>query len=799
MSTERVETVESTDVDAESVLGSAVRRREDKSLITGEAEYTDDVQDPEMVHAAMVRSQYGHATIEGIDASAAEARDDVLAVFTREHMDAEGVPGDLPVGWLLESLVEPEYPLLAGDRVRFQGQPIAVVVAETRYSARDAADAVEVTYDRHDAVVDPKEAVEGDGPQLHEEADDNVAFDFELGDPEGTDEAFESADHTVELDLENQRLVPTAMEPRACVADWNPGDDELRVTMTSQNPHLHRQLMAGTLGLPEHKVHVRAPDVGGGFGSKIHHYPDEAIVSFAAKQLERPVKWQATRSEASQTDAHGRGHRTTASLALADDGTITGMRVETYADVGAYLSTFSPSIPTYLYATLLLGQYDIPTFDAEVVGAFTNGAPVDAYRGAGRPEAAYVIERLVATAARELDVDPAELRRKNFVPSDDFPKTMPTTLVYDSGDYEKTLDAALDAVDYEAFRERQAEAREEGKYLGIGFSCYIEACGLAPSELAGQLGAQAGLWESGLVRMHPSGTVTAYAGTSGHGQGHETTYAQVLSDRLGIPYDDIEVVEGDTDEIPQGMGTYGSRSAAVGGSALAESAGKIVEKAREIAAHHLEAAADDVEFEDGEFSVAGAPERSMAIQDVAGAAYLAHDLPEGMEAGLEETTFYDPENFTYPFGTHVAVVEVDPDTGEVAIERYVAVDDCGEQINPKIVEGQIHGGIAQGVGQALYEGAEYDENGTLLTSTLQDYAVPKAEHVPEMETDSTVTPCPHNPLGVKGVGEAGTIASPQAVVNAVVDALDPLGIEHIDMPLDAETVWQAMQDAEGGS
>jgi carbon-monoxide dehydrogenase large subunit len=812
-----IETIESDELDVESVLGSAVERREDPSLITGEAEYTDDIQRPEMVHMAILRSQYGHAEINGIDTSDAEAMDGVLAVYTADDIDATGTPGDLPTGWLLPDLKTPSHPILAEDRVRYQGDGIAVVVAEERYLAQDATDAIDVDYNRLDAVTDPKKALEDDAPVLHEPTEDptdteddedvdavpgNQAFDWEIGNPDETDEAFANAAHTVEVDLENQRLIPNAMEPRATVADYEPGSGDLRVAMTSQNPHLHRQLMAGVLDVPEHKLHIRAPEVGGGFGSKIHVYPDETLTAFCAEQLERPVKWTATRSETYLTDAHGRGHLTNAELAMDEEGTITGMRVNTYASMGAYLSTFAPAIPTYLYGTLLSGQYDIPAIHCNVVGAFTNGAPTDAYRGAGRPEALYVVERLITLGAREMDMDPAEFRRQNFVPDDDFPHQTPVAVEYDSGDYEPALDKALDMVDYEDLRERQEELRDEGRYLGIGFSSYIEACGLAPSELAGQLGAQAGLWESGLVRVHPSGTVTAFCGTSGHGQGHETTYAQIVSDELGIPYDDIEIVEGDTDEIPQGMGTYGSRSAAVGGSALATSSQKVVEKAKKIAAHLMEASEEDMEFENGEFSVAGAPERSMTIQEIAQQAYLAHDMPEGMEPGLEETSFYDPDNFVFPFGTHIAVVEVDPATGEIEFENYAAVDDVGPQINPKIVEGQVHGGVAQGIGQALYEGAEYDDNGNLMTGSMQDYTVPKAEHIPEMETDSTVTPSPHNPLGVKGVGEAGTIAAPQAVVNAVTDALQPFGVDHIDMPLSSEAVWEAVNDsaaADGGT
>jgi len=781
-----VQSIDPDDVDAADILGSAIERREDPALLTGDAEYTDDIELPNMVHAAIKRSQHAHARIDGIDTSEAEALDGVIEVITADDLD---VPGKLPTGWLLDSLEQVDHPILAGDRVRYQGDALAVVVAEERYVAHDALDRIDVDYDRLDAVTSPREALDDDAPVVHDDAGDNTAFDWEIGDAEKVDAAFEDADHVVDLEVENQLLIPNAMEPRAAVADYNPSNEELEVHMTSQNPHLHRLLMSGVIDHPEHKMRVRAPDVGGGFGSKIHHYADEALVALAAKRHERPVKWTARRTETYLTDAPGRGHETHAEMALSGDGDILGFRVDTQANLGAYLSTFAPAVPTYLYGTLLSGQYDMPAIHCSVEGAFTNVPPVDAYRGAGRPEASFVVERMIDRAATELGMDPAEFRRRNFV--QEFPYQTQVAVEYDSGDYEKTLDRALDLLDYEDLRERQEEARDEGRYIGVGLSAYIEACGLAPSELAGQLGAQAGLWESGLVRFHPSGTVTAYCGTSGHGQGHDTTYAQIVANELGVDYEDVEVVEGDTDEIPQGMGTYGSRSAAVGGSALVKSSQKLVEKAKRIAAHQLEAAPEDIEFENGDFQVAGAPDRSMTITEVATQAYLAHDMPDDMEPGLEATSFYDPDNFVFPFGLHAAVVEVDPDTGEIEIDRYVAVDDVGNQINPKIVEGQIHGGVAQGIGQALYEGAEFDSNGQLVTGSMQDYTVPKAEHIPSMETDSTCTPSPVNPLGVKGVGEAGTIAAPQAVVNAVCDALEPLGVEHIDMPLKAERVWQA--------
>jgi carbon-monoxide dehydrogenase large subunit len=790
-----IKTIDPDDVDVEELLGSAIERREDPALVTGDAEYTDDIKRPRMAHLAILRSQHAHARIESVDTSGAEAMDGVVTVYTGE--DVADV-GDIPTVWLHDDLVVPPRPIIATDHVRYQGDAVAAVVAEDRYTANEALDNIDVEYDRLGAVTDPADALEEDAPQLHDDADGNVAFEWEIGDAEKTETAFESAAHTVELDLVNQLLIPNAIEPRATVAEYNPSTDELTVHMTSQNPHNHRFLMSTVLDHPENKLQVRAPDVGGGFGSKIHHYPDETITAWCAKQLGRPVKWQATRPETYVTDAQGRGHVTTGELALDDDGRIVGLKVDTKANMGAYVSTVAPSIPTYLYGTLMSGEYDIPAIHCAVTGVFTNVPPVDAYRGAGRPEATYVVERLVHKAANELGMDQAEFRRQNFVEPDQFPYETQVALVYDSGDYEKALDRALETVDYDELRERQAEARDDGRYLGIGVSSYIEACGLAPSEVVGQLGSQVGFWESSTVRFTVSGTVRAYSGSSSHGQGHDTTFAQIVADRLGVPYEDVEVIEGDTDEIPQGMGTYGSRSASVGGSALAMSAEKVVEKGREIAAHQLEASLDDIEFEDGAYQVRGAPDRSMTIQDVALESYTGHDLPEDMEPGLEATSFYDPENFTFPFGTHIAVVEVDPDTGEIDLQRYVAVDDVGTQINPKIVEGQIHGGVAQGVGQALYEGAEYDENGQLLTGSLQDYAVPKSFHVPEMETDSTVTECPHNPLGVKGVGEAGTIASPAAVVNAVVDALEPLGVEHLEMPLDPETVWRAANGGGGG-
>jgi carbon-monoxide dehydrogenase large subunit len=777
---------------AESVFGSSVERREDVPLLKGEATYTDDIDLPEMTHLAIRRSDHAHARIVDVDTSDAEAMDDVVAVFTGQDVEDSGIPNAIPTAWDLPNLVQPKYRILALEKVRHEGDGVAAVVAESRHAARDAVDRIDVEYEELDHVTEPRDAVERDVPEVHEEATDNVGFDFELGDADAVDEAFADADHTASVDLRLPRIIPNAMEPRAAVADWDATTEEMRIWMTSQNPHLHRMLMAAaTLGIPENKLQVIAPEVGGGFGSKIYHYPDEAVTGWASMQVERPVKWQATRSESYQTDCHGRDHDTTAEIAVDDDGTVRGLRVETYAGLGAHLSQFGSATPSYLYTTVLSGQYQIPAIHARVVGAFTNTTPVDAYRGAGRAEGIYVVERAMDVAARELDVDPVELRKRNLVPSEDFPYESAAALVYDSGEYERGMDTALDHVDYEALRERQAELREEGRYIGIGVANFVESAGLSPSEAAGNLGSQAGGWESAIVRFDSTGTVTLFVGTADQGQGHRTTYAQIAAEELGVSMDDIEVVEGDTDRIPQGMGTYGSRSASVGGGAVARGAREVREKARRIAAHQLEASVDDIEFSDGEFHVAGAPDRSMHIQSIAHQAYLGHDMPDDMDPGLEVTNFYDPENFTFPFGTHVAVVEVDPDTGEIDIRQYVGVDDCGEIINPMVVEGQVHGGIAQGIGAALFEGASYDEDGHLETRRMDEYAVPHSTQLPDFETDNTVTPSPHNPIGVKGVGESATIAGTPTLVAAVADALEPFGVDHLDVPITPETVWRA--------
>ena len=776
------------------LFGSSIKRREDPAMITGQSKYTDDLQLPNMTYAVIVRSPHAHARIKSIDTSKAKALAGVVAVFTGKDVVDSGAPGTVPVGWILKGLKQPPHPILAIDTVRYVGDGVAVVVAEDRYIARDAADLVEVGYEPFAAVTDPAKAAEAGAPLVHANEKDNIAFDWEIGDKAKTDQAFANATHTVSFDLRNNRLIPHAIEPRAALADYNSITGQLTLYMTTQNPHIHRLLLSlASLGLPEHKIRVIAPKVGGGFGSKIHHYPDEAIAAWASMQVGRPVKWTATRSEANLTDAHGRDHVTRAEIALDANGKIFGLRVNTHANMGAYLSTFAPAIPTYLYGTLMSGEYDIPAIYCHVLGVFTHTTPIDAYRGAGRPEATFVVERLMDLAADATGLDPVEIRRRNFVSPDAFPFQTQVALVYDSGNYEGTLIKALEMLGYQDLRTEQDRRRKAGgKLLGIGFSSYIEACGLAPSALVGSLGAGAGQWESAEVRVHPTGTVTVYSGSSAHGQGHETTFAQLVADKLDIDMDKVEIVQGDTDLVQFGWGTYGSRSAAVGASALAISLDKVIEKGRKIAAHLLEAAAEDVVFEDSKYFVRGAPDRSQSWGAIALQAHLAHNYPPDLEPGLEARTFYDPPNFVFPFGTHIAVVEIDPDTGQVSILRYVAVDDCGHVINPMIVDGQLHGGIAQGIGQALWEGAVYDENGQLVTGTLMDYALPKAHNLVSFELDRTVTPCPHNPLGVKGIGEAGTIASPAAMVNAVIDALKPYGVKHLDMPLTSEKVWRAI-------
>jgi carbon-monoxide dehydrogenase large subunit len=776
------------------VFGASVKRREDPRLVTGRSTYTDDLQLPGMLHAQFVRSPHAHARILGIDVGAARRHPGVVAVLTGR--DLQGVLQPIPTAWLIPNadLKTPPHPPLAVDTVRYVGDAVAVVVAEDRYRASDAAALVRVDYQVLPAVVDQEKAVQPGAPQLHPEAPQNVAFRWSVrgGDP---DQAFAEARRegvVLAQRFVNQRLIPNAMETRSVVARYNPGSGELVVWYTTQNPHIARFLMSVVTGLPEHKIRIIAPEVGGGFGSKIPFYPEEAVIAHCSRVAGRPVKWTEDRRENYLATIHGRDHITDLEVAARRDGTLLAIRGRTWANMGAYLSTAAPGIPTILHGLMLTGCYTIPHIAYEVTGVFTNTTPVDAYRGAGRPEATYLIERAVDLVASALSMDPADIRRKNFVPADRFPYQTAEGLTYDSGNYAATLDRALELAEYHKLREVQKRGPRDGKYLGIGLSTYVEICGLGPSSVAGAVGFQGGLWESATVRLHPTGKATVFTGTSPHGQGEETTFAQIVAEELGLPLDDIEVVHGDTGAISMGWGTYGSRTTVVGGAAIALAARRVREKAAKIAAHLLEAAEADIVFDRGRFHVRGSPERAKTLQEVTLQAYLAWNLPAGVEPSLEASAFYDPSNFTFPFGAHVAVVEVNADTGEVELQRYVAVDDCGRVINPLIVDGQVHGGLVQGIAQAMWEGAVYSPEGQLLTGSMAEYAVPRARMFPRFVTARTETPSPHNPLGVKGVGETGTIASTPAVVNAVVDALRPFGITHLDMPLTPERVWTAI-------
>ena len=775
-------------------IGAAVTRKEDFRFLTGQGNYTDDIARPGQAHAVFVRSDVAHANLNSVDCEAARAMPGVVAVFTGD--DLEGV-GGVPCGFAPDGgpMNEPPRPVLAQGKVRFVGDMVAMVIAETAQQARDAAEAVVVDYDELPAVVSMEAALADGAPTIHD-LDDNSCFSWGIGDAEATDAAFAKADHVTTLELVNNRKCPNAIEPRAAIGEYDTAHDSYTLYTTSQNPHVIRLLMgAFVLGIPEHKLRVVSPDVGGGFGSKIPHYPEEVAVTWAGKQVGRPVKWTAERSESFLSDTHGRDHVTRVELACTSEGEFLGLRVHTQANMGAYLSTFAPLIPTYLYGTLLAGLYTTPAIRGEVDGVFTNTAPVDAERGAGRPEASFLIERVVEMAARELGIDPMEIRRRNFVPSDAFPYQTPVIVQYDSGNYGPVLDRAAELADYAGFAQRREEAKNRGRLRGIGFAGYIEACGVAPSNVAGIIGARAGLFEAAQVRVHPTGSVSVYTGSHSHGQGHETTFAQIVSDRLGIPFENVDVVHGDTDQIPFGMGTYGSRSLAVGGSAIAKALDKIVAKGRKIAAHALEAGEADIDFEAGEFRVRGT-DKSVAFGDVALSAYVPHNYPlEELEPGLDEGAFYDPVNFTFPAGFHICEVEVDPETGHTQIVNWNAVDDFGKIINPMIVDGQVHGGIAHGVGQALLENCAYDEeSGQLLSGSLTDYCIPRADDLPSFYIETTETPCPHNPLGVKGCGEAGAIAAPPALINAITDAI---GVAHLDMPATPEKVWAALQSAQG--
>lgn len=782
----------------ETSIGKPVQRKEDLRFITGKGRYTDDINLRGQAYSFFVRSPYAHARVTGVDVSEAEAMEGVVAVLTGAQVTADEL-GGLPCGWMIHSkdgseMKQPHHPVIADTKVNYVGEPVALVVADSLRIARDAAEMVMVDYEELPAVASVTEAQSADA--IYEEVPRNTCYEWELGEKESTETAIAGAAHVTRYSLTNNRLIPNAIEPRAAIADFNPGTEELTLYTTSQNPHLVRLIMTAFIQLaPEHKLRVIAPDVGGGFGSKIFVYSEETALAWASMKLGIPIKWTADRSESFLADAHGRDHVTEAELGIDADGNFVGFRVKTTANMGAYLSTFASSVPTYLYGTLLAGQYKTPNIYVEVDSVFTNTAPVDAYRGAGRPEATFLVERIVELAARELNMDPAELRRKNMIQPEDFPYQTPVALEYDTGDYEASLNKAIELADYAGFAARREASEAAGKKRGIGFSCYIEACGLAPSQVAGSLGAGVGLWESGEVRVNPTGSVTVLTGTHSHGQGHETTFAQLVASRFGISVDDVEVVHGDTGKLDFGLGTYGSRSLAVGGSALARAADKVVEKGRKIAAHLLEANVEKIDFEDGAFLVRDS-NASRTFQEVAFAAYVPHDYPlDELEPGLAEKAFYDPGNFTYPAGTHICEVEIDPETGVVTIDRFTAVDDFGNIINPMIVEGQVHGGIAQGIGQAMLEGCVYDSDGQLQTGSYMDYCMPRADDLPSFVVGMTVTPCTHNPVGAKGCGEAGAIGSPPAVINAITDAV---GVRDIPMPATPQKVWQALQTAQEG-
>ncbi|MBX3554235.1 MAG: xanthine dehydrogenase family protein molybdopterin-binding subunit [Pseudolabrys sp.] len=772
-------------------IGAPVRRKEDLRFITGKGQYTDDVHRPGVTRAVFVRSPHAHAKIKSIDTKAAEAMPGVVAVLTGAQLANDKI-GNLICGWMIHSkdgspMKMAAHPALAASKVNHVGDAVAVVIADSYAEGRDAAEAVKVDYEVLPAVVDPRKARDKSATQIHPDIPNNLIYDWHLGDAKAVDAAFAGAKHVTRIDLVNNRLSPNPMEPRAALAEYDSGTEHLTLWNTSQNPHVARLVISAFVGMaPENKLRVIAPDVGGGFGSKIFIYPEEVVCLWAARRTGRPVKWTGDRSEAFVTDAHGRDHVTHAEMAFDGEGKVLGLRVKTTANLGAYMSTFSSSVPTYLYATLLSGQYAIPQIYCEVAAVYTNTVPVDAYRGAGRPEATFVVERLMEVGAREMGIEPPELRKRNFVRA--FPHQTPVIMTYDSGDYLASLKKAMEIADVKGFAKRKRDSARNGKLRGIGYSNYIEACGIAPSQAVGSLGAGVGLWESAEVRVNPTGSVEVLTGSHSHGQGHETTFAQLVADRLGIPMDSVNIVHGDTDKVQFGMGTYGSRSGAVGMSAIVKAMEKVEAKAKKIVAHQLEASENDIVIENGEFKVTGT-DKTIAFPMVALAAYTAHNLPDGMEPGLKETAFYDPTNFTFPAGAYVCEVDVDPGTGKTTFVNFVAADDFGRLINPMIVEGQVHGGLTQGIGQALLEHAVYDANGQLLTASFMDYAMPRAEDLPSFKLLHTMTPCPSNPLGVKGCGEAGAIGASAAVINAITDAI---GNNRLEMPASPDRVWHAI-------
>ena len=773
-------------------IGARVLRKEDKRYITGKGKYTDDFKVPGQHYAAFVRSPHAHATIKSINKKAALAMPGVVDVLDGKQLTGDGV-GNIICGWAVNSkdgspMNMGAWSALATEKVRYVGDAAAVVIAATQAQARAAAEAVEVDYEELPVLVSAVDALKKGAVQIHDNAPGNQIFDWEIGeDAAKVDAAIAGAAHVTEIEIENNRLSPNPMEPRSASAIYDEAEDHLTLYTTSQNPHVARLILSAFYQIaPEHKLRVIAPDVGGGFGAKIYVYPEEIVCLWAARKCNVPVKWTSDRTEAFLTDAHGRDHVTTAKIGFDKNNKIVGFKVDTIANLGAYMSLFSSAVPTYLYATLLSGQYNIANVHCNVRTVYTNTVPVDAYRGAGRPEAAFVVERIMETAARELDVSPAELRRTNFIT--EFPHQTPVIMAYDAGDFGVTLDAAMKASDYNGFEKRRKEAESRGKKRGIGISCYIEACGIAPSQAVGSLGAGVGLWESAEVRVNPVGTIEVLTGSHSHGQGHETTFAQVVSDRFGLPVDNVQIVHGDTDKVQFGMGTYGSRSGAVGMSAISKALDKVEAKAKKIAAHLMEADVGDIVIENGEVKVAGT-DKVLGWHEVCLAAYMAHNLPEGMEPGLKEGAFYDPANFTFPNGTYICEVEIDPETGTTDIVQFVAADDFGRVINPMIVEGQVHGGVAQGIGQAMLEKAVYDDHGQLLSASYMDYTMPRADDLPSFQLSTHETICPSNPMGMKGCGEAGAIGAPPAVINAITDAI---GHNNIKMPATPSRVWSAL-------
>ena len=773
-------------------IGDAVKRKEDKRFTTGKGKYTDDVRNDNQAYAAFVRSPYAHARVMGIDGSAALAMDGVIDVLNGAQLTGDGI-GNIICGWAVASkdgspMNMGAWSALATEKVRYVGDAVAVVIAETQALARIAAEKVEVSYEQLSVAASIAAARADDAPEIHENAPGNLIYDWEIGDEAATDAGLAGAAHVTTLDVINNRLSPNPMEPRSAVATYDDSEEHYTLYTTSQNPHVARLVLSAFYNVaPEHNLRVIAPDVGGGFGAKIYIYPEEITCLWASMKTNRSVKWTSDRSEAFLTDAHGRDHVTTAKMGFDSSGKIVGFKVDTLANLGAYMSLFSSSVPTYLYAPLLSGQYNIDNIHCNVRAYYSNTVPVDAYRGAGRPEATYLVERMMETAAREMGMDPAELRRRNFILS--FPHATPVLMEYDAGDFPTILKMAQSTADVAGFPARRAEAASRGKLRGIGYSTFIEACGIAPSKAVGSLGCGVGLWESAEVRVSPAGSIEILTGSHSHGQGHETTFAQIVSDRFGLPIENVSIVHGDTDKVQFGMGTYGSRSGPVGMTAVVKAMDKVEAKVKKIAAHALEASEDDIVIEGGEVKVTGT-DKSMAWHEVGLAAYIAHNLPEGMEPGLKETAFFDPVNFSFPSGAFICEVEVDPDTGHTEIVQFTSADDFGTIINPMVVEGQVHGGVAQGIGQAMLEQVIYDEAGQLLTGSYMDYTMPRAADLPFYDVSHHSTPSPNNPLGIKGCGEAGAIGAPPAVINAITDAI---GSNDIEMPATPQTVWRAIQ------